>query len=1053
MGTLIDAAFDRSRTAVLALLFILVSGTAAYLAIPKEAEPDVAIPIIYVSMSHEGISPEDAERLLVRPMEKELQGIEGLKNLTATASEGHASLMLEFDAGFDSAQALQDVRDKVDVTKSRLPADTDEPTVNEINVALFPVITVSLSGPVPERTLLELAQDLKDGIEALPGVLEVDIGGDREELMEIIVDPLVMETYGIGFEDVLGLIQRNNLLVAAGSLDTGAGRMAVKVPGVIEDLEDMLTMPVKTDGATVVTMADIATVRRTFKDPDGFARVGGQPAVTLEVSKRIGANIIETIEAVRRIVAARQMTWPESIRVDYLQDKSEQIREMLGDLQNNVLSAVVLVMIVVVAALGVRSSLLVGLAIPGSFLAGILVLNALGYTLNIVVLFSLILVVGMLVDGAIVVTELADRRMAEGLRRPEAFRLAARRMAWPVISATATTLLVFLPLLFWPGVVGQFMKYLPITVIAALAASLAMALVFIPVIGGLMGRAAPGNPAAVQALVAAERGDLASIRGATGLYLGLLARLLRHPAKVLGAALVFLVGAYVAYGALGRGVEFFPDVEPDFALVQVHARGDLSVYERDALTREVEARLLGMPEFRVVYARTVSGPGNNRAEDVVGVIQLEFVDWQARRPAAQILEEVRQRTADVAGIVVQTRKQENGPGAGKPVQLEVSARDPAALAPAVGRLRALMADIGGFVDVEDDRPLPGIEWRLEVNREEAARYGADVALIGNAVQMMTSGIKVAGYRPDNSDEEVDIRVRFPFSERNLDQLDQLRVPAAQGVVPIGNFVDLEPAPKTGTLQRAEGRRVMTVSADVAPGLLVDDQVRSLKSALGAEALGAGVEVRFKGEDEDQRETMAFLSNAFLTAIFLMAIILVTQFNSLYQAVLVMSAIVFSTAGVLLGLLAAGEPFGIVMGGIGVIALAGIVVNNNIVLIDTFNELRRGGLGAVEAALRTGAQRLRPVVLTSVTTVLGLMPMVLALNVDLVGREIAVGAPSTQWWTQLSSAIAGGLSFATVLTLVLTPCMLVLGESVSARLGRLRRRLARRGAQDGPGAPA
>ncbi|HXH02500.1 MAG TPA: efflux RND transporter permease subunit [Candidatus Competibacteraceae bacterium] len=1041
MHALIDAAFSRNRTTLLSLLFVMVAGIAAYAAIPKEADPDVAIPLIYVSMSHDGISPEDAERLLIRPMEKELQSIEGLKEMTGTASEGHGSILLEFDAGFDAQKALDDVREKVDIAKSQLPADTDEPVVQEVNVALFPVLTVALSGPVPERTLLALARDLRERIEALPGVLQAEIGGDREEVLEVLVDPLVLETYGIRFEQLFDLITRNNRLVAAGALDTGSGRMVVKVPGVIEQLDDVLGLPVKAVDGTVVTFKDVATLRRTFKDPEGFARINGQPAITLEIKKRIGANIIETIEAVRGIVAEQQKLWPNTVRVDYLQDQSRLIRDMLGDLENNVLSAILLVMVVVLATLGLRSALLVGLAIPVSFVAGILVLHALGYTLNIVTLFSLILVVGMLVDGAIVVTEYADRRMVEGHDPVEAYRQAARRMAWPVISSTATTLAVFVPLLFWPGVVGQFMKYLPLTVLVTLSASLIVALVFTPVLGGLIGKAGVEQRQQLQSLLLAERGDLRCVKGATGAYLRLLGALLRHPGKTLSVTLLFIVGVYVAYGRFGHGVEFFPEVEPEFAQVQVHARGDLSIWEKDALLRQVEQRLLDMPEFKSVYSRSFNqaSGGREMAEDVIGVLQLEFVPWRQRRPAKRILVEVQERIRDLPGIIIETLEAEQGPSAGKPIQLQLSARDPDRLAPTVARLRRLMERIGGFKDIEDSRPLPGIEWRLVADREQAARYGADIATLGNAVQLITNGIKVADYRPNDSDKEVDIRVRYPLDTRSLDRLDQLRAPTDNGMVPIGNFVRFEPAPKTGTLTRIDSQRAMTLKADVAEGVLVDNQVKALRAALEAQPqLLDGVTLRFKGEEEDQRKTMVFLVQAFLAAIFLMVIILVTQFNSLYQTLLVMSAIVLSTAGVLLGLLATGQPFGIVMGGIGVIALAGIVVNNNIVLIDTYNDLRHHGMAPVEAALRSCAQRLRPVLLTSVTTVLGLMPMVLAVNIDLIDRDIALGAPSTQWWTQLSSTIAGGMTFATLLTLLLTPCLLVAGERVLAWRKRRRR---------------
>ncbi|MEW8351657.1 MAG: efflux RND transporter permease subunit, partial [Candidatus Thiodiazotropha taylori] len=654
------------------------------------------------------------------------------------------------------------------------------------------------------------------------------------------------------------------------------------------------------------------------------------------------------------------------------------------DLQNNILSAIILVMIVIIAALGPRSAVLVGLAIPGSFLAAILVLDSMGFTLNIVVLFSLILVVGMLVDGAIVVIEMADRKMQQGKAPMEAYASAAKRMSWPITASTLTTLAVFAPLLFWPGLVGEFMKYLPITVIIALSASLAMALVFVPVLGGTITRRGQST-------------DTVAEGSFTQRYTKLLAMVLHHPAKTLGVALLAMFVAYLSYAQFGKGMEFFPDVEPEFAQIQVHARGDLSVHEKDAIVRQVEQRVLDFPELDSVYARSFnSAQGQNMAEDVVGVIQLEFIDWDQRRPAAEILEEMRQRTQDIPGIQLEFRKAENGPSGGKPIQIELSSREFERVSKVVSQLRGLMADQGGYVDIEDDRPLPGIDWRLEVDRELAARYGASVSMLGSAVQMITSGIKVTEYRPDDTDDEVDIRIRFPYSERNLGQLDQLKVSTVKGMVPISNFVTLQPAAKSGNLRRVDAQRVITIQADVEEGLLPDTQLKGLQQLIADADLDAMVKISFKGEDEDQREAMNFLMGAFISAIFLMALVLVIQFNSIYQAFLVLSAIVFSTAGVLLGLLITAQPFGVVMVGLGIIALAGIVVNNNIVLIDTYNRLRREGLDSFNAALTTGRRRLRPVFLTAFTTVLGLMPMVLAMNIDLIHRAISFGAPSTQW---------------------------------------------------------
>ncbi|HUF55328.1 MAG TPA: efflux RND transporter permease subunit [Thermohalobaculum sp.] len=620
MRTLIEAAFGRSRTVLLLLLLTLIAGATSYLTIPKESAPDIPIPVIYVSISYQGIAPEDSERLLIRPMETEMQSLEGLDELKATAAEGYASIVLEFEPGFDADEALDAVREAVDRAEPELPAGAEEPVVREVNVALFPILTAVLSGPVPERTLVTVANELKDRIETIRGVLEVDIGGEREEMVEVLVDPAALESYGISYEAVLQGVERNNQLIAAGAIDTGAGRLTLKVPGVIETLDDVLDLPVKVENGTVVTLRDLALVRRTFEDPQGFARIAGQPAVSLEIKKRLGANIIETVAAIRAAIERASGEWPAALDVVFLQDESEQIETMLGDLENNVLSAILLVMLVIVATLGWRSALLVGLAIPGSFLAGIAIMNLMGFTLNIVVLFSLILVVGMLVDGAIVTSELADRRMAEGRPPHEAYSYGAQRMAWPIIASTVTTLCVFLPLLFWQGIVGEFMKFLPITVIMTLSASLAMALVFIPVLGGLVGRPSEGSVAQVENFRAAESGDLGRIGGATGAYVRLLGSLLRRPGTVLIAALGLLIGSIWAYGNYGRGVEFFPEIEPEVAQIQVKSRDNVSVWEKDDLVRRAEAQVFGIEGIDHIYSRTIGGRrgASELAEDVIG---------------------------------------------------------------------------------------------------------------------------------------------------------------------------------------------------------------------------------------------------------------------------------------------------------------------------------------------------------------------------------------------------------------------------------------------------
>ena len=1042
---IIETAMRRSRTVIMSLAVIIVAGIVTYANVPKEAEPDLNIPIVYVSMKHDGISPEDAERLLVRPMEQEIRNIEGIEELIGSAYEGGASIQIEFDAGTDTDIALQDVRAKVDVAKAKLPNETEEPIVMEIKFSRFdPMLVLNLAGDVPERTLTVLARDLKEKIEGISGVLEVNLVGVREELMEVVVDPLAMEGYGLDQAQILSLVDRNNRLVAAGALHTGEGRFPVKVPGVFESAEDVLQMPIKAVGERIVHFKDVAKVRRTYKDAESYARLNGSPALAIEVVQRSGANIISTVEEVRAVIEEDRRYWPDGVSIVASRDKSKDVHRMLSNLQNSVISAVLLVFIVIIGILGFRAASLVGVAIPGSFLLGILVIASFGTTINMMVLFALIMAVGLLVDGAIVVTELADRRMAEGIARHDAYSGAARRMSLPIIASTCTTLAAFVPLVFWPGIMGEFMKFLPITLVAVLSASLLMALLFVPTLGSLFGSTGAINADARRNLTAAETGDLDAVTGITGSYIQFLKKTLRHPWVNVGAVSLVLVGIYIAFFTFGRGVELFPDIEPEFANLDIHARGDLSTDEKDVLVRQVEAYVLDLDEVESVYAKT-GAADRGAAEDLIGSITLNFIEWDERRKADLILNDIRDSVAGLAGVQIRTRKAQDGPQQGKPILIELSSRFPKFLEDATAKVRAAMESVDGVFNVEDTRPLPGIEWQIDVDRAQAAKFGADITLVGNMIQLVTNGIKIGEYRPDDAEDEIDIRVRYPYDSRSLDQIDALRIPSNEGLIPISNFVERVPANKVSTIQRTNLRRTMRVDADVEEGYLDADVVAEMREMLPYLDIDPAVNVSFRGGNEDQEEASSFLSKAMLIAIAVMAIILVTQFNSLFQAFLILTAVVFSTGGVLLGHLIMNKPFGIVMSGVGVITLAGIVVNNNIVFIDTYNVLRKRGAEAFEAILRTCAVRLRPVLLTTVTTILGLMPMVFALNIDLIERDVSVGAPATQYWTQLSSAVAGGLAFATVLTLLLTPSLLMIQANLSRSLAERRARTGNKAA--------
>jgi multidrug efflux pump len=1054
MNSFIDKAIRQNRAVLLSLLALLVAGVMVYTRMPKEFYPDVEVPLVNVRLMHFGISPEDSERLLIRPIEQELRTLQGVKTINSLAYQDGANLVIEFDAGRDTDVALADVRAAVDAAKSKLPADTEEPVVVASTTAeQMPILVLNVTGTAPERTLIALARSLRDRIESVPGVLRVNITGSREELLEITVDPRLLESYGVSQGDVLQLVQRNNRIIAAGSLQTEQGSFPVKIPGVFEGATDLLDLPVKVQGDRVVRLSDIATVRRTFKDPETFSRINGEQAVALEVVQRGNSNVLQTALTVKDIVAEAQRSSPPGSRIVISTDRSHEIQDQFNELQSHILSAVLLVVILIVASLGLRNAALVAVSIPGSFLVGILVLAMLDMTMNMVTMFALIISVGIVVDGAIIVVEYADRKMAEGQSAREAYAVAAQRMFWPVVCSIGATLVAFIPLAFWPGTTGQMMMYMPVTLVAVLAASIVMALVYVPVMGAVIGGGNAGHAAHAESerrnLAIAETGDLEQLTGLTGRYYRFLKSALRFPGRVVISICGILVLLFVLFGLFNPGVDMMPRTDPTSISVDVRARGDLSPAEKDALVRAAEARLVGMPDVKFHYAKTGAGGGGRAGQpsDQIGTIQLIFVDWRDRRNSVDALvEEARRRVGDLPGAIAEVRRAEGMASGGKrPIDILVVAQSARDLLPAVEALRGALDTVPGVINVRDNRPLPGIEWKLDVDRTRAARFGADVSLIGSAVQLVTNGVKVGQYRPDDSDDEIDIRVRLPYGDRTLEQLDAMRVMTNQGLVPISSFVKRTAQQKISTITKTDTRPTLRIEADLAPGALADPVTRTIRERLPSLGLGPSIRVEFEGTAKDQSESSVFLSIALLIAMALIAIILVLEFNSISQTLLILTAIVFAAGGVLLGYLVTRNPFGLVMGGLGIITLTGIVVNNNIVLIDTYNKLRAEGGSAYDAVIRTCIQRARPVLLTKITIILALLPMVFEVNVDLIHREITVGGNSGAFWSQLATAVVAGAAFATMLTLLFTPALLLL----QARFGERWRRWRGAGAEPRP----
>ena len=1123
MTGIIDWASQRARMILALIIASLAAGVFSYTGLPKEGEPDIEIPALFISVVFPGISAADSETLLIRPIETELADIDGLKKMTATAAENYAGVAIEFEFGWDKAKTMADVRDAMNSAEAFFPEGAEKYSINELNFSEFPIIIVNLTGDVPERTMTRVAKKLQEEIEAMDAVLEAVVSGDREEMVEVTIDPLRLESYNVTAGELINVVQNNNQLIAAGEVDSKQGTFSVKIPSSFNEVQDIYNLPVKTNGDRIVTLGDLAQIKLTFVDRSGTARFNGQNTVALQVVKRKGFNLIGTAREVRLLVEKESQGWPANLKaavdVGTSNDQSRVVDSMVRQLEGSVLTAIALVMIVVLTSLGTRAALLVGFSIPTSFLLCFVLLGLMGITISNIVMFGLILAVGMLVDGAIVVVEYADKRISQGTGPMKAYVEAAKRMFWPVVSSTATTLCAFLPMLFWPGVPGQFMGMLPVTLIFVLSASLIVALIYLPILGGVSGRLSRFfenssnllhdivpwfirlplvplvtfflclsilqvvNPNLLLDIDLEEAGPMANLPGVVmfilsafmasivlgsveirkrqknvkagyrrtpfGYFIKFIAGNPIMPLIAIGGVIGFTSFIFTTFGKNNYGVEFFVEGEPEQAIVYVKARGNLSLTEKDILVRQAELIVNAHPGVESVFSFAGTGglnqntAGATAPKDTIGQIQLETIPWENRRgnpdlDGNKIIVELSNALSFLPGIEIEILELERGPASPKPVHLRLKGENWSDLLSTTAKMRAIFNQTEGLIQVEDTRPLPGIDWQIDVDVEKAGRYGADVATVGAMVQLVTRGILLDTMRVDSSDEEIEIRVRLPEEDRFLSTLDNLKVRTADGLVPLSNFISRKPVTKLAEINRIDQKRYFDIKAGVQANLkrtiLSDEGVENeifinanerityLTGYLEENPLPPGISWEWTGDQADQAESQAFLSSAFAAALVLMFIILLAQFNSFYNSFVVLIAVVLSTVGVLIGMLVMQQPFSIIMTGTGIVALAGIVVNNNIVLIDTYQELSRY-LPKVEAIIRTAEQRIRPVLLTTITTMAGLAPMMFGLSLDFVNGGYSVDSPTALWWKQLATAVVFGLGTATMLTLVFTPALL------------------------------
>ena len=1026
---MIEKLLSQRKLILTFLFFFITFGIYKYISLPKESDPDISLPVIYISLSNEGISPKDSERLLIKPFERELKNIEGVKKISSTAYLGGGNIVLEFDAGFNSDKALSDTRVKIDLTKNKLPDETEEPKATEVNLSRFPVLAVAISGNLEDRVIQKYSKYLKRKIESFSEVLEVTTLGESEREVKIIVNPDIVRNYGLTNKDVLASIAKSNLMIPAGTLSNEKGSFNLKIPSLIENREDLLNIPIKSTTDAVVTLKDVAEIRDSFKDKLGFARNNGQNAIILEISKRTGENIIETINKIKDLIKNEKEVLPKALNIGIFQDESEKIKTQIKDLENNVILATLIVLVIIILFMGWKSAFLVSVSIPSSFLLSMIILSFFNVTINVVVLFALILSVGILIDGAIIVVEYANRRASEGIDKKKVFILSAKKMFIPVLASTLTTLAAFFPLIFWPGVAGEFMFFLPVTLLAVLSSSLLMALIFIPTIGGIFGFDKSLNQQNLKNLTLLESGDLNQIKGLQSKYIKIMRYSLDNPKKLITLTLVFLVFTQFLYMRYGKGVEYFPPIEPDYAEIVVHARGNYSPIEKDEILKKVEDTIIENQYIRNLYSRsgTIEGQKRSESEDVIGSIKIELINWKNRPKANQILNDLKIQTKNFPGIYIEFIEKKDGPPKDRDVEIKIVNAKLKNLNSDSQNLLNFLKTNSWIKNIDSDINNPGIEWELIIDREQADKHGVDIQTVGDAIQMLTHGLKVTEFMPEDSDEEIDIVVKYDKPFRTLDELDQILIEGKNGAVSLSLFVKRIPKKKVGKITRYSNINSKTIKFDVKEGFISNNKVKEIKSWLFNNKDSFESKIIFIGQEQDQREAKEFLIKAFFISVFLITIILIATFNSFYYCLIILTAIIFSTIGVMIGLILTNKPFGIVMSGIGVIALAGIVVNNNIVLLDTYKSLRKRGESVRDAIIRTGAQRLRPVLLTTLTTFFGLIPMAIGLNINFIDTEVNFGSPSSQWWIQLSNAMVFGVMFSFILTLIITPCLIYVGE--------------------------
>ena len=1090
-----DVSIDNRTSVFILVIIIVLLGVSAYITLPRESAPDISIPLVIVSTPYFGVSPEDIETLITQKLEKEINAISEVKKITSSSFEGYSLIRVEFESGYDIDQAVQKVRDKVNKAEPDLPPDVDKPNIVEINFSEFPILTINIAGPYSLSKLKDIAEDLKDEIEKIEGILDVKINGGLEREVHVDVDMNKLNHYHVRFEDIITAIENENRTIPGGTIDVNNSSFMVRVPGEFKEPYLIDNIIVKLKDNAPIYVKNLAKVSYGFKDNTTHARLNGENAVSIDVSKRAGENIIQIADKVKEILKQEKQDLPSNLSLYITTDQSKDIKRIVNELENNIFSGLVLVVVVLFFFLGIRNAFLVAIAIPLSMLMSFFILEAIGVNLNMVVLFSLILALGMLVDNAIVIIENIYKFLEEGHSLIEAAKLGTGEVGWPVFTSTMTTVAGFFPMLFWPGVVGDFMMYIPLVLIITLLSSLFVALVINPVFASVMMKLEHPDRKPVtlfqkiiyplnrithffvdgllplilkyyQKLLELSLGPVRSpdqrVSGRN--KLGILASLLFFGAaiglsevlpswlsvlvaiilgvmiififtnsklKVLWGTIFLLFSITQIYALFDHGVEFFPKSQPPRIFVSLEAPSGTSLDMSNHIVSEIEAKLKKFNSKDIKDVVAVVGASNNpfdgggTSTPNKSTITIQFVDYEDRDQSSLVTtEQIRELVVKTAGADVLVQQQGMGPPVGQAINIEITGDDYRILGNIADQVREKIKNVQGVVDLKDDYDVGKPEFRIDVDREKAALYGMNTGLIANAIRTAINGSTASKYRV--GEDEYDITVRLQEDQRSsLTALQNLEIiyndkKGNTLSVPLISIAAVTRSQGPGAIRRKDLKRVITVSANTGENFNANDVLDQVKEKLVDFQLPKGYYLDYTGQNEEQAKASAFLGKAFGIAILLIFLILVIQFNSLSQPLIIMSAVVISLIGVFLGLIMYQMPFGIIMTGIGVISLAGVVVNNNIVLIDYINVLRKRGLDRREAIIRAGLRRFRPVTLTAITTILGLIPLTFGFGFDIYTFSFSTSGQSAEFWKSMGIAVIFGLAFATVLTLVIVP---------------------------------